>query len=170
MLRSLRHRALRAALSLAALATFLGASAADARGLDPCPHHDALSLARHGAAAGAEPAHDAPAMRDHDSARMDHAAHVEHMGGAAHADPSTHAHGAAPTDGGPQNAHEHGPCNCVGSCDTGGSPPLVTRVPDVVVTVAPVEAIVPPAVAHQTLSGRDDGWTPYLPQAPPLPL
>jgi hypothetical protein len=38
-----RSRPLRALASLIALVTFLGASWGEARALEPCPHHDALS-------------------------------------------------------------------------------------------------------------------------------
>ena len=132
-----RHRHPSALVALIALATFLGASLADARGLDPCPHHDALNLAHYGAAA-----HDG-----HDMAGM---AGMQGHGGSSDKD-----------------QHPHGPCNCVGSCDAGGSPPLVAVRLDLTVALAPVAELTPPSGPKKVISTKDEGWTPYLPQAPP---
>ena len=123
-------------MTLIALAAFLGASVADARGLDPCPHHDAVNLAKYGAAAQSGHGHD-----------------MAHMGHGQSAD---------------QDQHEHGPCNCVGSCDSGGAPPMVTTAPNATIAVAAMSKLVPPSAPTEIVQTSDEGWTPYLPQAPPL--
>ncbi len=134
-----RNRPLGASVTLIALAAFVGASAADARGPDPCPHHDAVNLAQYGAAAQ-----------------------------------DAHGHDIAQMQGYPQSAnqdqHEHGPCNCVGSCDSGGAPPMIAAAPEVTIAVAPASEITPPPVHREIVPAKDEGWTPYLPQAPPLPV
>ncbi len=85
-----------------------------------------------------------------------------------------HGHDIAQMQGYPQSAnqdqHEHGPCNCVGSCDSGGAPPMIAAAPEVTIAVAPASEITPPPVHREIVPAKDEGWTPYLPQAPPLPV
>ena len=143
MIQLRRHRRLGASVALTAIAAFVGASAADARGLDPCPHHDAFNLAHYGAAA-------------HGGHEMADMAGTEHMRG----------HGRTSD----KDGHEHGPCDCVGSCDTGGSPPLVTTAFDVAAVLTTPPDLTPPAAPIELGPTKDVGWTPYLPEAPPLPV
>jgi hypothetical protein len=140
-----RHRLSRALLTLASLASFLGAGTADAQGVDPCPHHDALPLER------GEPAHDG--------------AGGGHAGGHGHGQDSGHEPATADHQNG--GGHGHGPCTCVGSCDAGGSlPPLVGSAS--LGEAATASEPTPFASAHDLVPTKDEGWSPYLPHAPPF--
>jgi hypothetical protein len=135
------YRPLRALASLLALVTFLGASWSEARALEPCPHHDALSAHMPGMAGMA----DMPGM-------------IGMAGQHGQTDP-----------GPPGHPETHGPCKCMGCCAAGATPALTVGRPTVALAVPPVDVSFPPAPPQTRTAHRaTDVWSRYPPTAPPL--
>lgn len=136
------RRARRALLSLLALTSFLGVGFGDARGIHACPHHDGLPAPPASASPGASSTHHG--MAGHAAAAPGHA------------------------DAGDHGA-EHGPCTCVGQCAAGGSPAVPAARPGTAAAPLPGIRITASAVAPRA-PRADESWSPYLPNAPPLPV
>lgn len=130
----------RAAAALVTLVAFATTIVAEARGLDPCPHHD-------GVAPAGEPA-----------------GHESH----GTADAMGHAHAGAETSASPRPATReharHGPCTCLGCGTAVGSPAGPLRS-----IVRPDTVELPPFHSFLARSRSADAgwWVPYLPHAPP---
>ena len=147
-----------AALLLAV--SFQGTVVGDAWGVHDCPHHDMLPPVAASEAANAlgapEGAAGAPGHGGHGS----DAGYGGH--GAAASAASAHASAAHAHDGGAGDCDDcgHGPCTCVGHCQTGGSGTAALAMrPRVVLAVPPASWGLPSVrLVHDPLPGP----TPYL--------
>jgi hypothetical protein len=145
--------------ALAALVGFVFSGASEARGLEPCPHHDSLPISLdaghtdHGATragdateAAAESAH-----ASHDVAATDHSEHT----GTADDAPAEHE-------------SDHGPCNCIGQCDAGSSATVLSPVTITLHGDSPTPVASPPAADGVFSRSGDSLWLFHQPTAPPF--
>jgi hypothetical protein len=144
--------------ALAALVGLVFSGVSEARGLEPCPHHDVLPASL----ASGQGGPDQPLAGGKIGSAGNESSHAGHDVASSRA--------ASDTDDAATSGHEsdHRACTCIGRCDAGSSPAILSA-PRITLQAAAPAPVVSSHAANRVFSrGTDRLWLFHQPTAPPL--